>query len=284
MKKWMALAVSAILALGLVACGGGNAPSAAASTGGNAPSAAASTGGAATGSKVEAIKAAGKLVMLTNAEFPPFEYLAEGGVAAGVDVELAQKIADELGVELEVVNMDFDGLILALQSGKGDIVAAGMSIDEERKQQVDFSTPYVDTTLYIMVREGDESIASIEDLAGKKVAVQEATTSDLFISDPGNVEVGEVLKFKASAEAASALKGGMADAVVMDDLTAKNVASALGGLTILDTVEVAHEQYAMAVQKGGDDLLAVVNKVLEEAVAQDAVNALISEHMELSKG
>lgn len=282
MKKVFAVAISVVLALGLVACGGGastSAPSAAST--GSAVSAGTAGG---KGSKVEAIKAAGKLVMLTNAEFPPFEYLAEGGKIEGVDAELAQKIADELGVKLEIVNMDFDGLTVALQSGKGDIVAAGMSISDERKQQVDFSVPYVDTTLYIVVKEGETEITSVKDLAGKKVAVQEGTTSDLFVTDPKNVEAGEVLRFKAASEAATALKNGMADAVVMDDLTAKNVAGSIGGLTVLDKEAVSNEQYAMAVPKGADDLLAVVDKVLKEAVEKDEVNTLIAKHMQLANG
>lgn len=276
MKKIIAAVCSLAMVLSLAACGG------TASSGSEAPSTTGSSASTAqtkgNGRTLEEIKESGKLIMLTNAEFPPYEYLGSDGKIEGVDVALCQKIADEIGVELEITNMDFDSLVMALKAGKGDIVAAGMSITPEREKEIDFTIPYVDTTLYIVVPEGDTSITSLEDLAGKKVAVQEGTTSDLYVSG-SEIGVKEVLRYKSSADAAAALKAGMADVMVMDDLTAQNVSNAIGGITILEDIEVSHEQYAMAVNKGTEDFLAVANEVLQKAVDEDEVNALIAEYM-----
>ena len=140
------------------------------------------TAAEAEGEAIAAIKEKGKIVMLTNAAFPPFEYLGNDNKPAGVDVDLAQAIADSLGVELEVVDMDFDGLIAALVAGKGDFVAAGMTVTEERKQSVDFADPYVTSAQYIIVRKGETGIKTWEDLKDKVVGVQKGTTGDLFAS------------------------------------------------------------------------------------------------------
>ncbi|NJP40531.1 transporter substrate-binding domain-containing protein [Oscillospiraceae bacterium HV4-5-C5C] len=224
---------------------------------------------------LDAIKASGKLVMLTNATFPPFE-MVDGDKVVGVDVELAQRVADKIGVELEVQDMNFDLLTSALAAGKGDIIAAGMSITPERQEEVDFSTPYVDTNLLIIVPK-DSTITGPDDLTGKTIAVQETTTSDLYVTD--NVDSKEVLRFKSAVEAGNAVITGKADAAVIDEMTGQNVVNANpDDLTITDE-SLSHEQYAMAVAKGQEDLLAVVNEVLSEAVEKDDVNTLISKYM-----
>lgn len=282
MKKILATLCSLVMVASLVACGSSASSSSSEVASVDSTVAASTTTATNTGSgrSLEDIKKAGVLKVLTNAEFPPYEYLGSGGVVSGVDIDLCQQIADEIGVELEIVNMDFDSLIIAMQAGQGDIVASGMSITDERKEQVDFTIPYVDTTLYVVVKEGDTSITSVDDITGKKVAVQEGTTSDLIVSD---MDVKEVLRYKTSADAVAALKNGSADLVVMDDLTATNVSEALGGLTILKDIEVSHEQYAMAVPKGSADFLVVVDSVLQKAVDADQVNTLIAQHMEAAK-
>ena len=122
-----------------------------------------------------------KIVVYTNAEFAPFEYVADGKVV-GIDIDICQKIADELGCEMEIVNTDFDSIIASINSGKGDIGASGFTINDERKEQVNFSIPYYTTTQYIIIPKGSE-IKSVEDLAGKNVAVQIGTTGDLIITD-----------------------------------------------------------------------------------------------------
>lgn len=279
MKKFLALALTMMLLLGLVACGGNTTSTPATSSpAASAPASEAASTPAATGSKIEQIQAAGKLVMMTNAEFPPFEYLSFNE-PAGVDIELAQMVADELGVELEVLNMDFDALVGALQSGKGDIVAAGMSITEERLQQVDFSIPYVDSTLLIIVPVGS-SYTGPDDLTGLTIAVQEGTTSDLFATD--YVEGATILRFKGAVEAGNAVKSGKADVAVIDQLTAQNVVNASPDELMLLDEPLSQEQYAMAVGKGGEDLLALVNEVLGKAVEEGKVDELIATHMELS--
>lgn len=279
MKKLLATALATLMVVSLAACGGAASSSSAAASAASSTSEAASA--SAGGGKLDAIKQAGKLVMLTNAEFPPFEYLGEGGAVSGVDVDLAQLVADELGVELEIVNMDFDLLIEAMNSGKGDIVAAGMSITEERMQQVDFSIPYVDTTILIVVPVGS-TIASADDLVGKTIAVQEATTSDLFVTD--NVEAKEILRFKSAVEAGTTVTTGKADVAVLDKLTAQNVVDSTDGQLALLEEPVSQEQYAMALPKGNEDLLALVDEVLGKAVDADEVNTLIAKHMALSNG
>ena len=280
MKKTLAFLMAAMMMLALAACGGATAaPSSSAVS--DSSSAVLDDSSAPEGGKVAEIQAAGKLIMLTNAEFPPFEYLGEGAAVKGVDADLAQMIADELGVELEILNADFDTLIDMLNSGKGDLIAAGMSITPERQQQVDFSIPYVDTTLLIIVPV-DSDITSAEDLIGKTIAVQEGTTSDLYVSD--NVEAKEILRFKSAVEAGTTVSTGKADVAVLDELTAKNVVEANSDTLMLLEEPIAHEQYAMAIAKDGEDLLAVINTVLEKAVADDIVNQKIAEHMELSQG
>jgi len=134
---------------------------------------------------VEKIKKAGEIVLLTNAQFPPYEYLGDDNNPAGVDIDIAQKIADELGVKLTVVDMDFDGLIPALNGGKGDFVAAGFTITEERKQSVDFSDPYATSTQMVIVTKEDPKVseATVDALAGKTVGVQLGTTGDIFVTD-----------------------------------------------------------------------------------------------------
>ncbi len=261
MKKTLAILLAALLVFALVGCG---------STTNN------TTGGT---SAVDRIKASGKLVVMTNATFPPYEYVKDGA-PTGVDIELAQMIADKLGVELEVLDMNFDLLIAALQNGKGDLVAAGMSITEERQKEVDFSVPYVDSTLLIIVPEGS-SITGPNDLSGKSIAVQENTTSDLYVT--GEVDAKEVSRFKSAVDAGNALRNGKVDAVVMDEMTAKNIVDNSNGELILLDDPLTHEQYAMAIAKGQEDFLEVVNEVLSAAVKDGTVTDLIEKHMVLSQ-
>lgn len=230
-----------------------------------------------TGSAVDAIKESGKLVMLTNATFPPYEYF-KGNEIQGIDAELAKLIADELGVELEIVDMNFDLLIDAVNSGKGNIVAAGMSITDERKKAVDFSIPYIDTQLVVIVKEGSD-IKSFADFDGKKISVQESTTSDLYLSDTEDVAPSEIMRFKSAVEAGNALSVGKSDGVLMDKPTAENVVAANEGMVILTGETVSEEQYAMAVPKGQEDFLAVVDEVLQKAVDEGQVDEFIAYHM-----
>lgn len=222
----------------------------------------------------------GKLIMLTNAAFPPYEYLGDDGSPAGVDVDVAQAIADEIGVDLEVVDMDFDGLIPALQSGKGDIVAAGMTVTDERKQSVDFTDTYADATQLIIVPAEGATVTGEEDLAGKTVGVQLGTTGDLWVTD--NADAAEIKQYKNALEAAMDLQNGRLDAVVIDKLPAENIASSNDDLVLIQ-MESTDEQYAIAVEKNNQDLVDIINGVIARMLEDGSLESSTSTHVEASK-
>ncbi len=236
---------------------------------------------AAAGNTVDKIKEAGQLVLLTNAQFPPYEYLGDDNKPAGVDIDIAQKIADELGVELKVVDMDFDGLVPALNGGKGDFVAAGFTITEERKQSVDFSDPYATSTQMVIVTKDGPKVAeaSVEALAGKTIGVQLGTTGDLFVSD--EIEGATVKTYKSAIEAGMDLANGRLDAVVVDQLPAQSIVASNDKLMVYDEV-LTTEQYAMAVRKGDTALLEVINKVLGDM--KDGMTDLTQKHFDAYSG
>ncbi len=187
-------------------------------------------------STLDRIEKSGKLVMGTNAEFEPFEYheMVDGEPQiVGFDIDLSQIIADKLGVELVIEDMDFDGLIPALASKSIDMIAAGMSADEERAKSVNFSVSYFDASQVIIIREDDDSIKGREDLKGKKLGVQLGTTGD---QEASKEEVGaaEVVRFNKAPEAIEDLKTGRIDAVILDQAPAKAYVSQNEGLIILD--------------------------------------------------
>ncbi|MDO4539708.1 MAG: basic amino acid ABC transporter substrate-binding protein [Syntrophomonadaceae bacterium] len=224
---------------------------------------------------IDRIVEAGKLVMLTNAAFPPFEYLGDDNQVAGVDADIAKAIADEIGVELEIVDMDFEGIILALQQGKGDLGVAGMTATDERRESVDFSINYVDAAQVIIVRQDDTSITSAEDLEGKNVGVQLGTTGDLFVTD--ETAAANVQRYKTGADASMELNSGKIDAVVIDEMPANEIVAASTGLVVLEE-PLTEEQYAIAIAKGQEDLVAVVDKVVAEMLESGEIEALIEQH------
>ena len=278
MKKKFALALAAIMMTGtLAACGSTNTNDNAGSTADN------TTFGA---SAVEAIKEKGEIVMLTNAAFPPFEYLADDGSVQGVDADIAQAVADKLGVELKIVDMDFDSIVNSLKAGKGDFAAAGMTITEERLKQVDFSDEYVTSSQMVVVRadsdlEGDKDALDTA-LSGKNIAVQAGTTGDWYAGGDettgSTIKNANVLQYKSATEAALHLANGKADAIIIDQKPAEAIVAANDGkLKVLDT-KLTDEQYAFAVQKNQEDLLAVINEVVAEYKG-DKVDELITKHM-----
>ena len=225
-------------------------------------------------SALERIQESGELVMLTNAAFPPFEYLGDDGEVAGVDAEIAAAIAEELGVELKIIDMDFDGIINAIQTGKGDLGVAGITADEERRKSVDFSINYVDAAQYIIVREDNTDIVDADSLSGKNVGVQLGTTGDIFVSD--NTEA-VVYQYKTAADAAVELANGKLDAVVIDDMPAHEIVKTYPTLKVVDE-PLTEEQYAIAIKKGETELTEVVNKVLNELLESGQIDAWIEEH------
>ena len=224
---------------------------------------------------LDAIKAKGKLVMMTNATFPPFEYIKDTQFA-GIDIDLSQMVADKLGVELEVVDMDFGLLIEALKGGKGDLVAAGMTLTEERQQQIDFSMVYVKNGLLVITAAGSD-IKTLEDLAGKKVSVQEATTGDIWAGE--NIQGVNLQQYKSAVEAANAVATGKADACVMDKLPAESIVKNNEGKLALLEQMASEEDTAMGIAKGKEDFVAFVNEVLQEAIDSGALQASIDKHM-----
>lgn len=243
---------------------------------------------------VDAIKKAGVLTMYTNAEFPPFEYM-KGTEVKGVDVDIAQAIADKLGVKLEIKNVKFDTIIGSIQSGKGSIGAAGITVTDERKESVDFSIEYTTSKQYIIVPK-DSTVAKIEDLAGLKIGVQLGTTGDFIISDEVNgyesdgEEVKGVLQdtgasvipYNSAADAAIALNSGKIGAVVIDKLPAEIVASNYDNLKAIELVYAdgsnTEESYAICVAKGNESLLKVINEVIEELKANGKIDEFIITH------
>lgn len=286
MKKKFALALAAFMLAGtMTACGGDSGTTAGGSNA--AGSNAAGSSASSDTPTIDAIKERGEIIMLTNAQFPPFEYLADDGTVQGVDADLAQAVADELGVDLRIVDMDFDGIVSALKSGKGDFAAAGMTITEERQREVDFTDEYVTSSQMVVVRT-DSDLSGDKDaldaaLSGKNIAVQQGTTGDWYASGDteatgSNIQGANVLQFKSAVEAGMNLANGKADAVIIDQKPAEAiVASQDGKLKMLDT-KLTDEQYAFAVQKGQEDLLAVINQVLNEYKGEK-VDELINQHM-----
>ena len=222
------------------------------------------------------------LKMGTNATFPPYEfYDDETGEVVGIDAEVAAAICEKLGCELEIVDMDFDAIIPAVATGKIDFGMAGMTVTEERKQSVDFTTSYATGIQVVIVKE-DSAIASVDDLfaegANHKIGVQQGTTGDIYCS--GDIEeagLGTVERYKNGTDAVLALTSGKVDCVVIDNEPAKNYIAANEGLKILDT-EYAVEDYAIALAKDSE-LTEKINAALEELIADGTVQAIIDKYI-----
>ena len=222
------------------------------------------------------------LKMGTNAAFQPYEYYDdESGAIIGIDAEVAALICEKLGYELEIVDMAFDSLIPALTSGKVDFVMAGMTVTEERKQSVDFSTSYAQGVQVVIVPEGSD-ITSIDDLtaegANHKVGVQQGTTGDLYATwDIADAGLGSVEPYANGPDAVLALTSGKVDCVMIDNEPAKNLVAANEGLKILETPYTV-EDYAIAVAKGSE-LTEKINAALEELIADGSVQAVIEKYI-----
>ena len=222
------------------------------------------------------------LKMGTNASFPPYEYYDdETGEIVGIDAEVAAAICEKLGCELEIVDMDFDAIIPAITTGKIDFGMAGMTVTEERKQSVDFSTSYATGIQSVIIKE-DSDITSVDDLfaegASHKIGVQQGTTGDLYCSwDIEDEGLGSLERYKNGTDAVLALTSGKVDCVVIDNEPAKNYIAANEGLKILDT-EYAVEDYAIALAKDSE-LTEKINAALEELIADGTVQAIIDKYI-----
>ena len=231
---------------------------------------------------IDKIKENGKIVMLTNAAFPPFEYLGdelnEDGTAkvVGVDADIAAEIAADLGVELEIVDMDFDGIILAVQSGKGDFGAAGMTVKPEREEMVNFSIKYVKSSQYILVK-ADSEIKTAADLEGKVIGVQQGTTGDFYATDL-EATGATVMRYPDAVTASLDLANGRIDAVITDELPAKSIAATNEALLLIDEV-LTEEEYAIAVAKEKTDLLAAIDATIQRLINEGKIDEFINIHM-----
>jgi polar amino acid transport system substrate-binding protein len=200
------------------------------------------------------------LIVGTEAGFAPYEYM-EGDKVVGIDMDIAQAIADSMGKELVIKNMDFDGALAAVQNGTVDFVAAGVSVNEERQKLMDFSIDYVDSTEVVIVNNQNPTVASVEDLAGKIVGVQQGNIADFYVES--NVEAKEIKRYTKFAQAAEDLKNGKIDCIVMDKYPAEELVGANAELSILEGA-LFEDKYAIAIKKGNTELLDKVNKVIQE--------------------
>ena len=222
----------------------------------------------------EAVTADNKLIMGTNAAFPPYEYY-EGDKIVGIDAEVGALIAEKLGMEFEIKDMDFNGIISAVENGVIDIGMAGMTVTDERLLQVDFSTSYA-TGIQVVIVKADSGISSLDDLSGKMIGVQEATTGDIYSTDDFGEE--NVKRYQNGAAAVAALQSGIVDAVIIDNEPAKAFVAQNDGLTILETA-YAEEDYAIAVAKNNTELLEKINAALAELTADGSIDEIVNKYI-----
>jgi polar amino acid transport system substrate-binding protein len=223
------------------------------------------------------IKKRGKLIVGTEPTFPPFEFVDEKNQVVGFDMDIANELAKRLGVKLEIVNLPFDSLIPALLQGKIDLIIAGMTITEERAKVVDFSKPYFEANQAIVVRkDGKFEPKKLEELVGKKVAVQLGTTGDLVVSEINGVQV---VRFQKFTDAFLELQNGRVDAVVLDEAPAKAYVKKFPKFLISAVVDTG-ETYGIAVKKGNKELLNFVNQTLDILKSSGTYNKLIQKWFE----
>lgn len=215
----------------------------------------------------------GVLIMGTNAEFPPYEFY-DGQEIVGIDAEMAAAVAEKLGMELQIEDMAFDSLIAALSSGKVDMVAAGMTVTEERLASVNFTDTYATGVQVIIVTE-DSEIAGADDLTGKTIGVQLGTTGDIFA---GDVEGATIERYNKGMEAVQALSQGKIDAVIIDNEPAKVFVSEVEGLKILEEAFVT-EDYAVAIAKDNEELLEKVNAALAELKEDGTLQSIVDKYI-----
>ncbi|KAB0578449.1 polar amino acid transport system substrate-binding protein [Fusobacterium naviforme] len=279
-KKMFGMALAAVMAAALTACGGSGAATTAAADTTAADTQAATTQAAETEAGSAAEKAElktvseGKLVMSTNAEFPPYEYHDADGIV-GIDVDICTAIAEKLGLELEIEDIAFDAIIPEVVSGKADIGAAGMTVTEDRKENVDFSDTYAKATQVIILKE-DSAVTGPDDLKGKVIGVQQGTTGDIYVTD----DFGEdsVERYAKGMEAVQALSQSKVDAVIIDGETAKQYLKQVEGLKILDE-SYTDEEYAIAVQKGNTAMVEAINGALAELKAEGKLDEIVAKYI-----
>ena len=271
-KKVLALLMAISMVLAFTACGGG---------GGSSD---------AEGGKLAEIQEKGKLVICTDAAWAPFEYIGEGGQPTGIDIEIAQYIADQLGVELEVSNIAFDTIPTVLANGDADLALACITITDERKEQMAFTEPYTTVQQYMVVT-ADSDLATMDDLAGKMVGTHLGTTGDFLVSDEINEGVlkgtnAQNNQYKALPDAAEELKSGTLSAIVCDSVLAENLVKANGDalkcfpVKYADGTEAEAEQIGVAMSQGDEEFTAKINEIVQELVANGQIDEWFVKHSE----
>jgi len=275
MKKFIAILLTLVMVLALAAC--------APSEQQPATTTAATDGTPATTEAVAFVPTVeeGKLIMATNAAFPPYEYI-ENNEVVGIDAEIAKAIAEKLGLELVITDMEFDSIIESVKNGKADIGLAGLTVTDERKEEVDFTESYATGVQVIIVTE-DSAITSVDDLfaegASTKIGVQRNTTGDLYTTwDLEDNGLATIDRYSKGAEAVQALKTGKVDCVVIDNEPAKAFVNSTEGLKILET-EYVEEQYAAALNKENTELFEAVNNALKILIAEGKVKAIVDKYI-----
>ena len=273
MKKMLSLALVLVLMMSLAACGAKSETPAT-----TAPAAAAETTAAAADTEAPTAEVktieAGKLIMSTNASFPPYEMIADDGSIEGIDVDVAGAIAKKLGLELEVDDMDFDAALLAVQQNKSDIVMAGVTVTEDRQLIMNFSDSYATGVQVVIVKEGSD--VTLDNLGEKMIGTQRGTTGYIFTSDDYGDD--HVTAYDNGASAVQALQNGQVDCVVIDAAPAEAYVEANPGLTILDT-EYVVENYAIGVNKDNTALLDAINGALAELTADGTIDTIIGKYI-----
>lgn len=217
------------------------------------------------------------IVVGTNAEFPPFEYMLDDGVTPdGFDMALIKEIGKKLGKQVKIENMDFDSVLAAI-GNKVDIAIAGLTVDEERLLQVDFSDTYFTAVQSIIVRENDDRIKSADDLKGKKIGVQLGTTGDYIATD--DIEGATVERYKKAITAVLDLVNNRVDAVLIDSATAEALSKANKGTKVIKG-DFDPEYYAIAMPKGDTALKEAINEALAEVKADGTFDKLLKQYVE----
>jgi len=273
MKKLFALLLTLAMVLSLAACGGNDAPAE------EEPAEDAAVEESTDAALPTAVD--GVLTMATNAAFPPYEYI-EGGEIVGIDADIAAAIAEKLGLEIQIEDMEFDAIIEAVKSGKADIGLAGMTVTPDRAEEVNFTASYATGVQVVIVTE-DSAITSVDDLfaegASNVIGVQRNTTGDLYTTwDLEDAGLATIDRYSKGAEAVQALKTGKVDCVVIDNEPAKAFVAEVEGLKILDT-EYILEEYAGAMSKDNAELFEAVNVALEELIADGTVQSIIDQYI-----
>ncbi len=279
MKKVFALALTVLMVMSMFAgCGSSNtAKTTTAATEASATTAeatAAETTAAATAASELKTVEAGKLIMSTNAAFPPYEMVADDGSFEGIDVEVAGAIAGKLGLELVVDDMDFDAALLAVQQNKSDIVMAGVTVTEDRQLIMNFSDSYATGVQVVIVKEGSD--VTLDNLGEKIIGTQRGTTGYIYTS--GDYGDDHVTAYDNGASAVQALLNGQVDCVVIDSAPAEAFVAANAGLTILDT-EYVTENYAIGVNKDNTALLDAINQALAELTADGTIQSIVDKYI-----